>query len=143
MSERALRAGIIVLGLPNLVVGVLLMVAPDWFFDNIGPYGVENSHYMGDVGAVTIAVALGLLIAVVRPSWRVPLLIVTAIWLGLHAVNHLFDIDENNRSDARGTSDTILLAIGAIAAALLARESSEHPVRPPAAQRPRDYPPGD
>jgi hypothetical protein len=122
VSERELRWALIFPGLFLLVTGLLAMVAPDTFFDQIGHYGIENSHYVGDVGAFETAAGIGVLIAIGRPSWRAPLLWVGAAWFGLHALNHLFDVGEA-RSDARGWTDTILLALGGVGSAYLARES--------------------
>ncbi len=149
MSERALRIGLIFFGLLNLVTGLLLMFTPHWFFDHIGPYGIRNDHYLGDLRAFYIAAGAGHLVSVNRPSWRAPLLAVSAAWYALHAVNHLFDVGENNKGDGRGWSDTVLIAIGALALAYMARAASREgeggglprPASPPA--RPRDYPPGD
>lgn len=106
----------------TLALGLLALIAPGTFFDEIGRYGVENSHYVGDNGAFTAAAGLGLLLAVNRPSWRAPLLWVGVIWFGLHALNHLFDIDEA-RSDARGVFDTVALALVAALTAFVAREA--------------------
>ena len=79
------------------------------FFEQIGNYGAENLHYVGDVGSFTLAYGIALLVAVGRRSWWVPMLALGAIWYGLHALNHLFDVGEA-RSDARGWADTLLLA---------------------------------
>jgi hypothetical protein len=119
MSEREMRWALVFPAAYLLITGVMAMVAPDTFFDQIGKYGVENSHYVGDVGAFTTAAGVGVLVAVWRPSWRVPLLWVGAAWFGLHALNHLFDVGEA-RSDARGITDTVLLALGGVGSAYLA-----------------------
>jgi hypothetical protein len=119
LSERDLRWALLFPALFLLVTGLMAMVAPDTFFDQIGKYGVENSHYVGDVGAFQTAAGLGLLVAIGRPAWRAPLLWVGAAWFELHALNHLFDIGEA-RSDARGTLDTVLLALGGVGSAYLA-----------------------
>lgn len=120
MTEPALRLILVFAGGFNLALGLLALIAPGTFFDEIGRYGVENTHYVGDVGAFQAAAGLGLLFAVNRPGWRAPLLWVGAIWFGLHALNHLFDIDEA-RSDGRGAFDTAALALGAVLSAYLAR----------------------
>jgi hypothetical protein len=120
MSEGALRAILLFAGAFNLLTGLLALVAPGTFFDEIGRYGVENLHYVGDVGAFTAAAGAGLIVAAYRPAWRVPLLWVGAAWFALHAINHAFDTDEA-RSDARGIADTALLALGAVGSAYLAR----------------------
>jgi hypothetical protein len=123
MTEGALRA---VLGLAaafQIVTGALALIAPGTFFDEIGRYGIENSHYVGDVGAFTLAAGIALAVCVFRPSWRAPILWTGAIWFGLHALNHAFDTAEA-RSDARGWLDTVLLALGGLGSAYLANLSS-------------------
>src|SRR2546421_4305440 len=72
ISERAMRAVLVVLGALNAASGALALIAPDTFFDQIGRYGAENSHYVGDVGAFVLAFGIAVLVAVRRPSWRGP-----------------------------------------------------------------------
>ena len=122
IGERTLRAVLIVAAAYHVITGALALIAPDTFFDQIGHYGVENSHYVGDVGAFVLAFGIAVGISVVRPSWRVPILWLGALWYGFHALNHAFDTGEA-KSEARGWSDTILIALGAVGAAWLARVS--------------------
>jgi hypothetical protein len=122
MNERVLRIVVGVIAAYHVVTGGLALVAPDTFFDEIGKYGLENSHYVGDVGAFMLAFGVVLAIAVVRPSWRAPLLWLGALWYGFHAINHAFDTGEA-RSDERGWTDTLLIALGAVLSAWLARVS--------------------
>lgn len=119
MTERSLQAVLAVAAAYHIVTGAIAVVAPDAFFDEIGRYGVENSHYVGDVGAFTLAAGIALAICVVRPAWRVPILWTGAIWYGLHALNHAFDTGEA-RSDARGWADTILIALAGVGSGWLA-----------------------
>jgi hypothetical protein len=119
VTERSLQAVLAVVAAYQIVTGALALIAPDTFFDEIGRYGVENSHYVGDVGAFTLAAGIAVAICIVRPSWRVPILWTGAIWYGLHALNHAFDTGEA-RSDARGWLDTTLLALGGVGSAWLA-----------------------
>jgi hypothetical protein len=119
LTERTLKLTLAATGAYHVVVGFLALVAPDTFFDDIGRYGAENSHYVGDVGAFMLAFGIALLISAVRPGWRVPILALAAIWYGLHAINHAFDTNEA-RSEARGWLDTGLIALGALFAAYLA-----------------------
>lgn len=126
-----MRLVLVLAGLANLAVGLLALIAPDTFFDQIGRYGVENSHYVGDNGSFTAAAGAGLLLAVHRPSWRAPLLWVGTIWFGLHALNHLFDVGQA-KSDARGIFDTVSLALIAVLTAFLARDAERlRDTRPP------------
>ncbi len=122
IGERTLRAVLIVIAAYHVVVGALALFAPDTFFDQIGHYGVENSHYVGDVGAFMLAFGVAVGISVVRLSWRAPILWLGALWYGFHAFNHAFDTGEA-KSETRGWSDTILLALGALGAVWLARAS--------------------
>jgi hypothetical protein len=115
-----MRAVLVFFALYHVVTGGLALLAPGTFFEQIGRYGVENLHYVGDVGAFTIAFGLALGIAVVRPAWRVPVLWLGALWYGFHALNHAFDADEA-RSEARGWADTLAIAFGAVLNAWLAR----------------------
>ena len=119
MTERTLRTVLGLLGLYHVITGGLALFAPGTFYDEIGRYGAENLHYVGDVGAFTMAYGIALLLAVGRRSWWVPMLWLGAIWYGLHAFNHAFDTDEA-RSNARGWVDTLLLAGGCLALAWLA-----------------------
>jgi hypothetical protein len=122
MTERALKVVLALVAAYHVVTGAMALLAPDTFFDEIGTYGVENSHYVGDVGAFVLAFGIALAIAVVRPSWRAPLLWLGAIWYGLHAINHAFDTGEA-RSEGRGWADTAAIALGALFSAWLARVS--------------------
>lgn len=122
MNERVLRAVLAFVAGYHVVLGAMQLLAPGTFFDEIGSYGIENSHYVGDVGAFTLAFGIAVGIAVLRPSWRAPILWLGALWYGIHAINHAFDTDEA-KSEARGWSDTLLIGFGALAAAWLARVS--------------------
>ncbi|HYP55014.1 MAG TPA: hypothetical protein VEQ41_01750 [Solirubrobacterales bacterium] len=122
MTERALQAVLALVAAYHAAIGALALLAPDTFFEEIGAYGVENSHYVGDVGAFILGFGVALAIAVGRPAWRAPLLWFGAAWYGFHAINHAFDTGEAS-SEGRGWADTLLIAFGAVAAAWLARVS--------------------
>lgn len=123
MSEGALRVTLWVVAAIQLGLGLLGLLAPGTFFDEIGTYAPQNDHYIGDLGAYNVAAGFGVAMAAMRPEWRVPILVVGAVLNGLHAVNHLFDIGEAS-SDAKGVFDTIALALLAAGSAYLARVSS-------------------
>ena len=110
LHERTLRIAVGALGAFHIVEGLWQLLAPGSFYARIGTYGLENTHYVGDVGAFVLAFGIALVLAVGRPSWRAPLLYLGSLWYGFHAINHLFDVDEA-RSTARGAIDTILLAL--------------------------------
>ncbi len=104
----------------HVALGLFQLFAPGAFFEHIGNYGAENTHYVGDVGSFTLGYGLALATAVRRPSWRVPVLWVGVLWYLVHAANHLVDVDEAI-STARGWLDTLLILAGTLALAYVAR----------------------
>ena len=61
---------LVLFGAGQLVLGVLLWVAPGFFFDEIGPYGARNDHYMADVTTWYLALGAVALGGLRRESWR-------------------------------------------------------------------------
>jgi len=78
----------------QLVLGLLLWITPGFFFDEIGPYGVRNDHYLGDLATWYLALGAVALVAVRRVGWRVPVLALALAQNFLHALNHLIDVGE-------------------------------------------------
>lgn len=110
----------------SLAVGVAETVAPGAFFDAVGPFGTRNDHYIRDGATFEIANAVLLGVALIRRSWRVPALAFTAVRYGLHALNHVADIDEASPAWV-GPADAIALGVGfawLVAALVLASRES-------------------
>ena len=61
-----MKALLVVFAVVQLVLGLLLWLAPGFFFDEIGPYGVRNDHYMGDLATWYLALGAVALVAVSR-----------------------------------------------------------------------------
>jgi peptidoglycan/LPS O-acetylase OafA/YrhL len=78
----------------QLVLGALLWLTPGFFFEEIGPYGERNDHYMGDLATWYLALGLVALVALRRESWRVPVLAFAFIQYALHSLNHVIDVGE-------------------------------------------------
>src|SRR2546421_6893175 len=114
ISERAMRAVLVVLGALNAASGALALVAPDTFFDQIGRYGVENSHYVGDVGAFVLAFGIAVLVAAARrPSWRGPVRAPGGPRYGPHTPNPTLPVGQGP-SHAPGDPDTAHLGEGGL-----------------------------
>jgi hypothetical protein len=96
----------------QLVTGFLLWVTPGFFYDEIGPFGARNDHYMADVATFYLALGTALLVSVRRESWRVPVLTLALVQYALHSLNHLIDIGESDPSWI-GPADFVLLGLGA------------------------------
>jgi uncharacterized membrane protein len=78
----------------QLVLGLLLWLTPGFFFDEIGPYGARNDHYMGDLATWYLALGVVTLQSVRLAGWRLPVLVLAFVQYALHAVNHLIDVSE-------------------------------------------------
>jgi hypothetical protein len=85
---------LLVFAVAQVVLGVLLWLTPGFFHDEIGPYGVRNDHYMGDLATWYLALGAAALLAVRRVGWRLPVLVLAFIQNTLHAFNHLLDVGE-------------------------------------------------
>ena len=88
-----MKALLALFGAVQVVLGLLLWITPGFFFDEIGPYGVRNDHYMGDLATWYLALGAAALVAVRRASWRVPVLALAFVQYALHSFNHLIDVN--------------------------------------------------
>jgi hypothetical protein len=118
--------GLIAFSAVNLALAAMLAFAPHAFFEDIGPYGAPNDHYMRDLATFYAASGVAGLIAARRASWRTPVLWLLAIQSALHAINHLVDIDAAH-SSWLGPANFASLAIATVALLWLARESARSP----------------
>jgi hypothetical protein len=84
---------LVVFAAAQLVLGALLWLTPGFFFDEIGPYGVRNDHYLGDLATWYLALGAVTLVAVRRVGWRVPVLALAFVQYALHSFNHLIDVN--------------------------------------------------
>ena len=112
---------VVVVGLASfaalqLALALVMVLSPHRFFVAVGPFGAFNAHYIRDVASFYSALGGGLLIAIRRVSWRVPVLAIATLQYGLHSLNHLLDI-ANAHPPWTGYFDFATLAL---ATALLA-----------------------
>jgi hypothetical protein len=89
-----MRVLLAVFGAVQLLLGLLLWITPGFFFDEIGPYGVRNDHYMGDLASWYLALGAVTLLSLRRVSWRVPVLAIAFAQNTLHVVNHVIDVGD-------------------------------------------------
>jgi len=78
-------------GINYLLAGAGLLFAPEWFFENVGPFPPFNRHYSGDVGSFLLPLGIGLLIVARKPEQHQWLIAVATAASVLHALNHLWD----------------------------------------------------
>ncbi len=84
--------GIAAFAVIQLGLALLMAVSPHEFYTAVGPFGAYNGHYIRDLATYYAATGIGLLLAIRRVSWRVPMLALMTIQYALHSVNHLIDI---------------------------------------------------
>ena len=93
-SQRLLVPAVGLLGAYHLALGAIMALSPGRFFESIAGYGVRNDHYIRDVSSFYLALGVVLLLALVRRSWRVPLLAFAAAQYALHSINHAIDVGD-------------------------------------------------
>lgn len=91
LGEGTVRALILGLAAYHLALGLFMVLAPGPFFDNVGPFGERNDHYLRDNATINLAFAVALFVAARRASWRIPVLAVVALQYGFHLINHILD----------------------------------------------------
>ena len=91
-APSLVTAGLIAFAVIQLALAVWMAASSHSFFKDVGPFGSYNPHYIRDVASFYGAIGIGLLLAIGRPTWRVPVLALTCLQYTLHSVNHLIDI---------------------------------------------------
>lgn len=91
-APSVLVVGVAAFGVYHLALALFMTVAPHTFFTDVGPFEALNTHYIRDTATFNAAIGVALLVAVHRPSWRVPVLALTTLQFALHSINHLIDI---------------------------------------------------
>jgi len=114
LRPRHLPAVCVVFGLTQLVPALWIVIAPHSFYTHVGPFGVYNSHYLGDAAAFQAGLGVALLAA----AWLAPLqpgaLLAGFGAVAFHAVNHWIDVNAANGNSNADVSDAILLTILAL-----------------------------
>jgi hypothetical protein len=104
----------VVLGLAQLVPALWIVIAPHSFFDHVGPFGVYNSHYLGDAAAFQAGIAVPLILAAWIEPLRAGALAITLAAVSFHAINHWIDVNDAHPGSNADVTDAILLTILAL-----------------------------
>jgi hypothetical protein len=120
---RFMRALLIAFAAIQLLLGLLLWLTPGFFYDEIGPFGPRNDHYMADVATFYLALGTVAFMSVRRPSWRVPVLTLAFVQYALHSLNHLIDIGESHPGWI-GPADFVSLTLVAVLLAWMLRQEA-------------------
>lgn len=95
MSQRLCIGAAILMGALALANGVYMLVAPEhWYFavPGVTATGGYNQHFLRDIGLVYLFVAAAFLIGAERAQYRVVLWAAASLWLGAHALFHLWEV---------------------------------------------------
>jgi hypothetical protein len=122
-ASVVVSAGLLFFAVVNLAIAAMLAFAPHAFFEDIGPYGAQNDHYMRDLATFYAMLGIAGLIAYRRVAWRGPVLWCMALEYALHTLNHLADIGAAH-THWLGPANFASLAIGTGTLVWLARESA-------------------
>jgi hypothetical protein len=135
---RALLAAFAVI---QVALGLLLWLTPGFFFDEIGPYGERNDHYMGDLATWYLALGGVALASLGRASWRIPVLVLAFAQYALHSLNHLIDVGAADPSWL-GPANLVSLALATVLLGLMLQAERRRPTRtaPPPPRRAQSPP---
>jgi hypothetical protein len=106
-------------GAAHILIGIATLLAPMWFFQNIGAFAPFNRHYEGDLGAFQLGIGVGLLLAARAPARHRLLLGAAAVGNLVHAFNHTYDAVISHAPLGYWLSDTAPLYLFAIMLILL------------------------
>jgi hypothetical protein len=128
-GNRFAKAGVALLGAGLALNGAIMMLAAEPWYEVVakgtGPF---NAHFVRDIGAAYLASAIALLWGVQRPAQRGPLAAIAGVFLGLHALTHLFEAASGVTSLGHVLEDFPGVHLPALVVCWLAAASLRRPV---------------
>lgn len=91
-----------------------MVVDPRGFFEQLGPFGVYNGHYLRDAAGFQGGLGLALVASLAWPVLRAGAVAATLASVALHAVNHWVDVGEAHPGSDAGIVDAVSLTLLAI-----------------------------
>lgn len=124
--QRFQQTLVAVSGALYVFTGAALLLASEWFFENIGHFPPFNRHFMADIGAFILPLGLGLLLAARAPRSQRLFIGVVALGSFIHLGNHLYDDWLGNAWEAQHfLVETLPLAFTALALGWVAVSSAD------------------
>ena len=90
-TNRYVQVATFSAGLIYLLVALMLFGVPHWFFVNVGNFPPFNRHYMGDLAAFILPLAIGLLVAARDPIRHRMVIAIAGAASVIHTFNHFYD----------------------------------------------------
>jgi hypothetical protein len=112
-TRLALRPLLLIAGAYHVALGAFMVIAPRTFYEEIGPFGPYNDHYVRDIASFYLAMGVCLLLAVGRRSWQVPVLFLCLLQYALHVLNHVWDVSDADPSWLGPVNLIVIALIGA------------------------------
>jgi hypothetical protein len=120
-SARLVVPAIALIAAIQLGTALWMVVDPRGFFEQLGPFGVYNSHYLGDAAAFVGGLGLALAASLAWPVLRAGAVAATLASTALHAVNHWVDVGDAHAGSDAGIVDAISLTLLSVVLAWLLR----------------------
>jgi uncharacterized protein YjeT (DUF2065 family) len=109
-------------GLLLSVNGLFMLVAPLAWYDlvpGVTDTGFFNQHFIRDIGIIQLFLGAAFGIGMLRPEYRIGLWAAATLWLGAHAVFHLWEIAVGICSPSAFLRDFPAVTLPAIIGAVL------------------------
>lgn len=118
---RLVVPAIVVVAAIQLGTALWMVVDPRGFFDQLGPFGTYNGHYLGDAAAFQGGLGLALAASLAWPALRAGAVAAVLASTALHALNHWVDVGDAHAGSSAGIVDAISLTLLALVLAVLLR----------------------
>jgi hypothetical protein len=85
----------ILMGAAAAANGLFMLVSPEhWYFSvpGVTTTGPFNQHFIRDIGLIFLLVGTAFLVGAAKPQYRVVLWAAPTLWLGGHALFHLWEV---------------------------------------------------
>jgi hypothetical protein len=135
-SDKTWLALASLLGFGLTANGLYMLASPaSWYFavPGVTTTGPFNQHFLRDIGLIFVLIGLAVLLGVARPTLRVTLWGAAALWLGGHALFHLWEVSVGICGTSALARDFPAVTLPAIITAALTIWAARHVTPAPAA----------
>jgi len=122
MTARTWHVVLVTLGAVQLGLAAWAAADPSSFTEHLADFGAYNAHLVRDFAAASATFGAGLLLAARIRSLRTPILVLAAMWSGLHALSHLADAGHAD-PHVLGPTEAVTLVAATALLVVLARLS--------------------
>lgn len=95
-GELRVRRVLLLIAAVHAAVGLWMLLAAGSFYDALGPYQAKNTHFIRELAAFPLAMAVMTLVAVHRRQWRIPVLWFTTAQYAFLTAAAVIDIEETH-----------------------------------------------